>query len=265
MKINHPRSRLAAAIIGGQVNTWGGRFLGEVKDLMLELSSGRIVYAVLSVKGCLGQPERLYALPWRALSYIPAEQSFRLNVAREHLQKAPGFYLSNWPVTPERGFIYALYRHYGYAPTFERNRAADEGGHGIVAGRSGQAPRPNMPGWWRPLWPRRARKQGAAARTFTNGHTTFSLPASYLAGDDIVDLRGHGVGSISDLIIELDSGQLSHVLLEHDALGRGGRRVIHWTSLYADLERGQLVLIEESEGDPAWQPLAILPLHLQVN
>ena len=38
--------------------------LGTIKELMIEMSSGKISYAVLAFGGFLGMGDRLFAVPW---------------------------------------------------------------------------------------------------------------------------------------------------------------------------------------------------------
>ena len=41
--------------------------LGDIKEIMLDMTTGRVSYAVLSFGGFLGMGEKLFAVPWNAL------------------------------------------------------------------------------------------------------------------------------------------------------------------------------------------------------
>jgi sporulation protein YlmC with PRC-barrel domain len=51
------------AVVNSQVDE-----LGKVSDIMIDVRSGRIAYAVLSFGGVLGVGGKLFAIPWGALT-----------------------------------------------------------------------------------------------------------------------------------------------------------------------------------------------------
>ncbi len=75
-----------------------GEDLGEIKNLMVDLNTGRIIYAVLTFGGVLGMGEKLYAVPWEALAARPEREGFVLNMDREQLENAPAFREDEWPM-----------------------------------------------------------------------------------------------------------------------------------------------------------------------
>ncbi len=98
--------------------------LGKIEDIMLDLRSGRILYAVLSFGGFWGMGTKLFAIPWDAMSYSEEKDRIILNVTRDRLQDAPGFDRDNWPRRPDESFMSGLYQHYGYEP-FWKSRKSD--------------------------------------------------------------------------------------------------------------------------------------------
>lgn len=61
-------SRLpATAILSEEVVSVQGQRIGFIKELMIDVATGGVAYAVLSVGGVFGIGSRLYAVPWRAL------------------------------------------------------------------------------------------------------------------------------------------------------------------------------------------------------
>ena len=44
-----------------------GETLGKIEDLMLDVETGRVAYAVLSFGGYMGMGDKLFAMPWQAL------------------------------------------------------------------------------------------------------------------------------------------------------------------------------------------------------
>ena len=71
--------------------------VGAIKEIMIDAPSGRVAYAVLAVGGFLGIGERLFAIPWEALTLDEDDKCFILDVDKERLKNAPGFDKDNWP------------------------------------------------------------------------------------------------------------------------------------------------------------------------
>ena len=93
------------------VNTAGDK-LGEIKEIMIDVPSGRVAYAVLSVGGFLGIGEKLIAVPWRALQIDPPNHRFTLNVTKEQIEKAEGFDKDRWPSMADERWATALHDSY---------------------------------------------------------------------------------------------------------------------------------------------------------
>jgi sporulation protein YlmC with PRC-barrel domain len=87
--------------------------LGKIEHLMIDIESGRVVYAVLSFGGFLGMGDKLFAIPWKALTIDLAQKRFVLDVERERLEQAPGFDKSNWPDMADRTWGEEVYKYYG--------------------------------------------------------------------------------------------------------------------------------------------------------
>ncbi len=87
----------ASTITGDDVCNMQDEELGKIQDLMLDVSEGRIRYAVLASGGFLGMGDRLFAVPWKALKHDKANHRFMLDVDIERLKNAPGFDKHEWP------------------------------------------------------------------------------------------------------------------------------------------------------------------------
>jgi sporulation protein YlmC with PRC-barrel domain len=57
----------ASTLAGDRVQNSAGEDLGKLNEIMIDIPSGRVAYAVLSFGGFLGMGDKLFALPWRAL------------------------------------------------------------------------------------------------------------------------------------------------------------------------------------------------------
>lgn len=116
-----PGTRIMAAstLTGDEVLNGAGETLGVIEEIMLDVPSGRIAYAVLASAGFLGMGNRLFAIPWNALSLDPGHRCFRLDVSRERLRAAPGFDRQRWPTMADPRWAAELHSYYGLRPYWE--------------------------------------------------------------------------------------------------------------------------------------------------
>ena len=56
----------ASTLAGDSVRNPAGEDLGMIDELMIDIPSGRVAYAVLSFGGFLGLGDKLFAVPWSA-------------------------------------------------------------------------------------------------------------------------------------------------------------------------------------------------------
>ncbi len=117
---NYRRVMSAGTLTGDRVRNSAGEDLGKIEELMLDVSNGRVAYAVLSFGGFLGMVSKLFAIPWEALTLNEREHEFILNVDKDRLERAPGFDKDNWPDMADPEFGRQVYGYYGYQPYWER-------------------------------------------------------------------------------------------------------------------------------------------------
>jgi sporulation protein YlmC with PRC-barrel domain len=73
----------AGALATFKVENSAGESLGKIEDLMIDLASGRVACAVLSVGGTMG--EKLFAIPWTELKPDPErDKIFILDIPKEN-------------------------------------------------------------------------------------------------------------------------------------------------------------------------------------
>ena len=87
--------------------------VGSVKEIMIDVPSGRVAYVVLSVGGFLGIGERLFAIPWNAFILDEDRKCFILDVDKRRLENAPGFDKNNWPDMADRKWGQSVFDYYG--------------------------------------------------------------------------------------------------------------------------------------------------------
>ena len=111
-----PRIMAADTLEGNDVKNMANEDVGEIEHIMLDVPSGRIAYAVMAVGGFLGMGEKLFAIPWTALTLDTDKKCFRLDVSKERLSKAEGFDKDHWPTMADETWATNLHTYYNARP-----------------------------------------------------------------------------------------------------------------------------------------------------
>ena len=115
----HPRVLSAATLKNEKVRNPAGEDLGNMEDYMIDLDNGWIAYSVLSFGGFLGMGDKLFIVPWNALTLDTKNKCFILNVDKERLKQAPGFDKDHWPDTTSPDWSSQIYSFYRVTPYWE--------------------------------------------------------------------------------------------------------------------------------------------------
>lgn len=111
-----PEMMGADTLIGNHVFNPQDENLGDIKEIMLDMRSGRVSYAVLSFGGFLGMGQKLFAVPWPALRLDTKHKRFVLNVEKARLKSAPGFDKDQWPDMADQSWAKEIHDYYGTRP-----------------------------------------------------------------------------------------------------------------------------------------------------
>jgi sporulation protein YlmC with PRC-barrel domain len=103
----------AETLIGNDVFNPKGEYVGDVKEIMLDMHAGRIGYAVMSFGGFLSMGEKLFAVPWSALKLDTENKRFTLDVENDRLKAAPGFNKEKWPDMADQSWAKEIHEYYG--------------------------------------------------------------------------------------------------------------------------------------------------------
>lgn len=103
----------ASTLIGNDVYNRQEEDLGDIKEIMLDTQSGNVCYAVLSCGGFLGMGEKLFAVPWSALTLDTENKRFVLDVEADRLKNAPGFDKDRWPDMADAFWAQSIHSSYG--------------------------------------------------------------------------------------------------------------------------------------------------------
>lgn len=108
-----PEIMAADTLEGDDVVNTKGEDLGNIKDIMIDVPTGRVAYAVLSSGGFLGIGDKLFAIPWSALTLDADRKCFILDVDKETLKNAPGFDKDHWPSMADPTWAKEVHDYYG--------------------------------------------------------------------------------------------------------------------------------------------------------
>ena len=114
----------ANTLDGNDVYNLKDEDLGDIKEIMIDMRSGRVAYAVLAFGGFLGMGEKLFAVPWSALKLDTVNKRFTLDVDKERLDGAPGFDKDQWPDMADPTWAKGVHEFYGTAYTTETHESA---------------------------------------------------------------------------------------------------------------------------------------------
>lgn len=104
-------------VVGMTVRNAEGKKLGDIKDVMLDMSApGCVRYAALSFGGFLGMGDKLFAIPWRAMKFRHDTDSNEtcavFNTTEEKLKQTPGFDKNQWPDMADRRWMDEVDKHH---------------------------------------------------------------------------------------------------------------------------------------------------------
>lgn len=103
----------ASSLSSDDVYNPEGEKLGSIKELMLDIDSGKVRYAVLSFGGFLSLGEKLFAVPWSALTVDTETKHIAMDTDEERLKNAPGFDPDHWPNMADATWEKGINAYYG--------------------------------------------------------------------------------------------------------------------------------------------------------
>jgi sporulation protein YlmC with PRC-barrel domain len=229
----------ASQVMDTAVRNTANEELGEVGNLLVASDSGQVLYAVVSYGGFLGFNANQVAIPWGAFRFDDAENGFLVDIDMETLQNAPklselgpeGISAAGWDSA-----VQEFWRGHGLsAPGATGTGSGQEGAGGAGAGQ-GATGTPASPG------------SGAGATAARTGAQL--LRADRLIGMNVRGMdQDAGLGDVSDLLVNLDAGQVIYVLLGSGGFLGIGQSVtaIPWEAFTMSSEDNTLVLDMTSE------------------
>ena len=102
----------ATHLTGTEVVNLEGESLGKLEEIMIDVPSGRVGYAVLSFGGFLGMGDRHYPLPWSQLTYDERLGGYRVDITERDLERAPSHRAGSSPAY-DGGYGRDIWSYYG--------------------------------------------------------------------------------------------------------------------------------------------------------
>jgi sporulation protein YlmC with PRC-barrel domain len=112
-------------LTGMKVRNVMDKELGEIRNAVVDLPAGRVVYVVIEPHRDLNLDNRLLALPPNAFTLSQDRKSLVTDADREKLNSGPSFARNQWPNLTDQSFASRVYSHYGKRAYFESGAGSD--------------------------------------------------------------------------------------------------------------------------------------------
>jgi sporulation protein YlmC with PRC-barrel domain len=224
----------ASDIIGMTVKNYQHEKLGTVKDLAVDVGSGRIVQVIISSGGFLGMDVTLTPVPPGALYREAGQKVLHLDASREKFDAAPKCDTAEWDANTQSNRVTEVYSYYGEYPYFVDN------GNGYLTNTFANTLPRNADGsintdGARTMdkannvkiaqnveatdnWISTLNTNGTWSRTYYLPGQSFSKlgyvqEASKLMGAPVNNLQNENIGQVQDFIVDLSGGRIVAVII----------------------------------------------------
>jgi sporulation protein YlmC with PRC-barrel domain len=96
-----------------------GKFLGEIEELVLDIHSGHVAYALMAVGGFLGMGQKMIAIPWSTVTIDRVYQRCVVNIDLERLIDAPSLDGDFLPRMADPGWARRVHAYFDCKPYWE--------------------------------------------------------------------------------------------------------------------------------------------------
>ncbi len=90
----HTTAIRASKVIGSEVCDAAGKKIGKIEDVVLDKTSSRIMFAVVSAGGAVTTSDDVFPLPWAKLDYDEKKDGYVVSFNQEQLASGPSVPLS---------------------------------------------------------------------------------------------------------------------------------------------------------------------------
>src|SRR5436190_20933614 len=119
----------SSSIIGSKIKDSRGQDVGEIKDVVLDRSSGCLAYVVLSTHGggTATTTTKTVAAPWTVFSASSEPRVYMTRVEREKIYSAPVWESTRIEEYSRPEYINQVYGYYGVTPSFSAGVTSTSG------------------------------------------------------------------------------------------------------------------------------------------
>ncbi len=168
-------------LIGMEIVDSQGEKLGSVREIAVDVESGRIVQVILSSGGFLGVGSTDTAVPPGALLRDPEGRQLKLDGGKEQLQGAPSFDSSKWSESFTSERLTGVYKHFGAESSLD-----------FVGGAEGAGNRSSIP---------ESRLDGVQR-------------SSEIVGMKVSNLQNEAIGDVSEILLDLPAGRVLALVVD---------------------------------------------------
>src|SRR6266513_3985134 len=109
----------SSSVIGSKIKDSRGQDVGEIKDVVLDRSSGCLAYVVLSTRGGgTSTTVKTVAAPWSIFSASSEPRVYMTRIERERIYSAPVWESTRIEEYSRPEYINQVYGYYGVTPSF---------------------------------------------------------------------------------------------------------------------------------------------------
>ncbi len=100
-------------LIGMSVEDVNNQNIGKISNVVVDMPSGRLLYAVFSPASSLNLGDNLFAMPSDAFTLSSDQKHLVTGVDKQKLAAAPHFQKNQWPTLSDPTFASQVYQYYG--------------------------------------------------------------------------------------------------------------------------------------------------------
>ena len=106
----------ADRVEGTAVYSRTGDHLGSIKTIMIDKTSGKVAYAVMSFGGFLGIGEKYHPLPWTMLTYHRGQGGYVVDIDKNALVEGPSYTAEDSPNYDDQAWGQKVHDYYRIPP-----------------------------------------------------------------------------------------------------------------------------------------------------
>ena len=222
-------AHLASKLLKAEVNNRNGERIGRIANMATDPSAGRVVYVILNPTRALDEGGHLYAVPPMTLTAGRENGTLMADLDKNRLASAPRFQPGNWQEITAPSYAGNVYQFYGKQLYTENDEVLpgtqdDENLNARAEQRRDrEARRENRE---QRQAERRANREGVSdANREADRDNAFGpiVGADNLIGWQVQGPNGGKLGTLKDLVFDLESGRLLYGIIDERGVGVGAR------------------------------------------